>query len=200
VATSEIRSFAGASGAFVLSQAEYDLLTAVQSHGFPSGILPGVQLNKVLRQLSLVAAALAKYAANTTGTNVVDNGDVDGLVALIQLAVSTTAAGAPSGGFLPFDNVATTTYTLQPTDIGKKKRFTHASGCNVTVPTGTSLIQGFTVDLYCASVSGILTVSGGDAFNIPTGASLEATDFGSSIALHKVGAAEWDVVGDLFFA
>lgn len=91
MATNEIKSFAGGAGATVLSQAEYELLTTIIANGFQHGLLPAAQLNKVLRQLSLVSSAVSQYIAETTGTDVLDNGDVGALRDLLTLAVSITA-------------------------------------------------------------------------------------------------------------
>lgn len=91
MAVNNIKSFAGSGTATVLSQAEYELLTSIIADGFQQGLLPATHLNKVLRQLSLVSAAVAQYVADTTGTDILDDGDVPALRDLITQAVSITA-------------------------------------------------------------------------------------------------------------
>lgn len=195
MATSDIKSFAGGGSAEALSQAEYELLTSIRANGFPAGILPRVQLNKVLRQLSLVAAALAKYTADTTGSNVVDNGDVDALATLLSLAVGTTAAGV-NGGLLPVDTVTGTSYTLLASDLNRCKRFTNAATITVTVPAGTGIIPSFNCVLRQAG-SGLLNVVAGSGVTVTTPTTLGAAGQHASLFIHKVGTDLWDLTGDL---
>ena len=194
MATSDIKSFAGGGSAEVLSQAEYELLTSIRANGFPAGILPRVQLNKVLRQLSLVAAALAKYTADTTGSNVVDDGDVDALATLLSLAVGTTAAGV-NGGLLPVDTVTGTSYTLLASDLNRCKRFTNAAAITVTVPAGTGIIPSFNCVLRQAGAGLITVVESGTTVTTPT--TRVSAGQHASLFLHKVGTDLWDLTGDL---
>lgn len=196
--TNEILPFAQTGGPRVLSQAEYAALSSVFEGGLPAGILPGAHLNKILRQINLVSIALAQLVVDVTGESVVDG---DGAVAFQAqlLAAFQTISLAGATGTLPVRSVATTTYTLAVTDIGTKLRFTHVDGCDVTIPAADAGFGvGFTTELYCASASGVLTLTSGDTLNLPAGANPEAWGTGSPISLHKVAATEWDVVGDLF--
>ncbi|MDP0858907.1 phage tail protein, partial [Klebsiella pneumoniae] len=58
--TNDIKAFAAAGGANVLTQAEYLALAAL-STGFTSGKASAKEVNKALRQATLVAAALAQF-------------------------------------------------------------------------------------------------------------------------------------------
>jgi len=68
-------------------QTEY-LAATWRVEGWRSGILPHEQINKVLRQTSTIAAALAQVVADYTQQNVVDNGNVPAIVDQIKLAIS----------------------------------------------------------------------------------------------------------------
>lgn len=190
MATSEIKPIANGAGAGVLSQAEYELLLGTTlANGLAPGILPRVWINKILRQTSVLAAALAKYAADTTGVNVVDNGDVDALAALFGSAVSTTS------GLLPVDTVTGASYTLVAADLNRCKRFTSASAITVTVPAGVGIIPGFNCILRQAG-AGLITVND-SAVDITTPTTLVSSGQNASLFLHKVGTDLWDLTGDL---
>lgn len=87
MATNEIKTFAGDSGANVVSQSTWAGLTTILANGFTSGVLPSNRLNKVLRQVSLVAAAVAQFVVNQ-GSNVADNGDHEALADLLASAIN----------------------------------------------------------------------------------------------------------------
>lgn len=92
----EILPFALGPGENVVSQEQYDSLGA-RTTGFPKGLLPSAQINKALRQSAFVASALAQLVADTLALNVLDDGDRDALVAMLQdtiTAVAVKTAGA----------------------------------------------------------------------------------------------------------
>jgi len=66
--------FAVGESANVLTQAEYAAETGLLQNGFSAGIAPSVQLNKVWRQSSIMAAVIAQFIAERTGENVIDDG------------------------------------------------------------------------------------------------------------------------------
>ncbi|WP_258378991.1 hypothetical protein [Pantoea ananatis] len=80
MAANNFKPFATGNGANVTSQADYEALVALAS-GFQSGKASSAQINKVLRQASFIAAALAQYVANKSGQDVLDDGDVNGFIA-----------------------------------------------------------------------------------------------------------------------
>lgn len=88
--------FASGAGANVLSQSAYASLPAVTG-GFSSGILAAAQLNKALRQSSVIAAAVAKLIADKTGLAVVDDGTTATIEANLIAAIQSLAAGVASG-------------------------------------------------------------------------------------------------------
>src|SRR5690348_5744732 len=100
MATNDFLPFSGGAGANVLTQDEYAALSALTS-GFQSGILQSNNLNKVLRQASIISAMLAQWIADNSGNNVVDDGTTAtiessltaALAALGLRAASTTQTG-----------------------------------------------------------------------------------------------------------
>lgn len=75
----EFKAFAVGENANVLTQTEYENLPAVTS-GFQAGIAESVQLNKVWRQASVIAAMLGLFTADKSGDDVVDDGKLDVLM------------------------------------------------------------------------------------------------------------------------
>ncbi|EBR5511472.1 tail fiber protein, partial [Salmonella enterica] len=75
----EFKAFAVGENANVLTQTEYENLPAVTS-GFQAGIAESVQLNKVWRQASVIAAMLGQFTADKSGDDVVDDGKLDVLM------------------------------------------------------------------------------------------------------------------------
>lgn len=93
-----------------------------------------------------------------------------------------------------------TAYTLGLADAGRKVRAANAAAITVTVPANAA------VAIPVGSVIGIRQVgagrvtcspSGGVTINTPTGFLPATGRQGAEIMLHKVGADEWDITGDL---
>ncbi|WLE59163.1 hypothetical protein GIY62_00145 [Burkholderia plantarii] len=97
MAKNDFKAFATGDDANVLSQADYDALAA-RSSGFQSGIAKSAQLNKVLRQSSIIAAVLAQFIVDQVGKDATDNGSVDALVENLKAAIfnDTALTGAPT--------------------------------------------------------------------------------------------------------
>lgn len=93
MASNDFLTFAGGSGANVLSQADYAALTAILNNGFSAGTALSVQINKVLRQASIMSAVLAQFAVDLTGSNAVDDGTTATLLAMLKAAVSAQSVG-----------------------------------------------------------------------------------------------------------
>jgi hypothetical protein len=86
MATNEFLPFATAGGANVQPQVDY-AASASRTAGFSAGIAPSAEVNKAIRQAAFMASVLAQFTANITGNNVLDDGDVNGKVALLLSAV-----------------------------------------------------------------------------------------------------------------
>ncbi|MNO26512.1 hypothetical protein D3C76_163660 [compost metagenome] len=83
--------FAGAGGANVMTQAAYAGLAA-RTAGFSSGTAQSAQLNKVWRQSSIIAAAVAQAISDLTGLDSIDDGTTATIVANLKKAISAQSA------------------------------------------------------------------------------------------------------------
>ena len=93
----DYKPIANGGGAFVLSQADYvtDLGGGgILVNGMASGILAKEVINKVVRQSSVMTAALATFLANTDGLDVLD----DGVVATLATRIATVIAAVAAAG------------------------------------------------------------------------------------------------------
>lgn len=88
MATNDFLPFAGGAGANTIDQATYASLPS-RSTGFTAGVAQSAQLNKVWRQSSIIAAAVAQYIADLTGNNVVDDGTTSAITAGLEAIVRT---------------------------------------------------------------------------------------------------------------
>lgn len=86
MAKNDFLPFAIATGANVMSQDEYSELPAV-STGFVSGLASSIQINKAIRQGTVMASILAQFIVDNTGNDVLDNGDTAPILALLNQAV-----------------------------------------------------------------------------------------------------------------
>ncbi|AJK46303.1 hypothetical protein [Burkholderia plantarii] len=86
MAKNDFKAFATGDDANVLSQQDYEALVA-RSSGFQSGIAQSAQMNKVLRQSSIMAAALAQFTADYSGQSSIDDGTIAALEANVVAAI-----------------------------------------------------------------------------------------------------------------
>ncbi|EJJ8738323.1 tail fiber protein [Escherichia coli] len=82
MAKNDFKAFATDRHANVISQEEWEALPALLS-GFTAGKASSAQVNKVIRQASFIAAALAQFVSDKTQRDVLDNGDLPGFVELL---------------------------------------------------------------------------------------------------------------------
>ncbi|HGY8967642.1 TPA: hypothetical protein ACNTVI_001924, partial [Escherichia coli] len=85
MAKNDFKAFATDRNANVISQEEWEALPALLS-GFTAGKASSAQVNKVIRQASFIAAALAQYTANKSGLDVLDDGDLNGFITKMSSA------------------------------------------------------------------------------------------------------------------
>jgi hypothetical protein len=74
MAKNDFKPFATGAGANVMSQSDWEALTALLT-GFQSGKASSAQMNKAFRQASVMASVLAQFIADQSGNDVLDNGD-----------------------------------------------------------------------------------------------------------------------------
>ena len=92
MATNNFKPFSIASGANVLSQADYEALAALAT-GFTAGKASSAQINKALRQSSVLANILAQFIADNSGNDVLDDGNPATISANLLLALKANGAG-----------------------------------------------------------------------------------------------------------
>ncbi|MEL5614340.1 glycine-rich domain-containing protein [Serratia marcescens] len=88
----EFLPFGTAANANVLPNAEYLALPA-RSSGFSSGVAKSEQLNTVWRQASVIASTIAQFIADSSGNDVLDDGDLLTLQENLKLALNKQASG-----------------------------------------------------------------------------------------------------------
>ncbi|MBS0878005.1 MULTISPECIES: phage tail protein [unclassified Tatumella] len=90
MAENDFKAFAIAAGSNVTTQSEWEGLIAL-STGFTAGVASSAQVNKALRQSSVMSSILAQFMADTTGSDILDNGDTSGLLTLLKTALKGVA-------------------------------------------------------------------------------------------------------------
>ncbi|HEB0351731.1 TPA: tail fiber protein [Escherichia coli] len=86
MAKNDFKAFATGKNANVMPQEEWEALPALLS-GFTAGKASSAQVNKVIRQASFIASAIAQYTANESGLDVQDDGDQAGFIAKMSSAL-----------------------------------------------------------------------------------------------------------------
>ncbi len=84
--------YAVGGSANVLSQTAYAALTTLLQNGLTSGIVPSNELNKIMRQPSIMASVLAQFIVAQTGQPAIDDGTTATLLANLLAAVNLTSA------------------------------------------------------------------------------------------------------------
>jgi len=144
--TNDFLPFGTASGANVLPQASYSAL-AVRPIGFQSGLLPSVELNKPLRQASIMAAVLAQFIADESGADYVDDGTTATLLANLKTGVSSANSGRPGHTYNPSAD-----WCYLNLAIGLKMQWLLG-----TIPTTTGLTSSF-ITPFTSVVFGIIPI------------------------------------------
>jgi hypothetical protein len=95
-------------GANVDSQANF-VGASYQTTGFQNGIAQPFQVNKILRQTSMVSAAVASFISNTSNIAVLDDGNLTNLITELTAAIQTSATTAGNGVFVLLNDASTQT-------------------------------------------------------------------------------------------
>ncbi|WEJ90258.1 MAG: hypothetical protein P0Y63_04375 [Klebsiella huaxiensis] len=94
MAENNFKPFAIASGANVVTQAEWEALIALAT-GFTAGIARAGQINKALRQATVMGSVLAQFMADNTGKDILDDGNISDLVQKLHDAVNSIIPSIP---------------------------------------------------------------------------------------------------------
>ncbi|HDY7139166.1 TPA: hypothetical protein RRD89_003120 [Klebsiella pneumoniae] len=81
--TNDFKTFATGNGANVISQADYLALAALVS-GFSSGKASSAQVNKALRQATVMANVLAQFIADSANVDVLDDGNTAAILSNLK--------------------------------------------------------------------------------------------------------------------
>jgi hypothetical protein len=137
MATNNFLPFAGGAGANVMIQADYAALAA-RTTGFVSGTANSAQLNKVWRQSSLIAAAVAQVISDNANVDVLDDGTIATIVTNLKKAVSGRLIGVQvftaTGTYTP--TAGTTSVVVEGVGGG--------GGSGGSAATGASSVSGGT--------------------------------------------------------
>ncbi|HCO0598053.1 TPA: hypothetical protein N6818_001622 [Escherichia coli] len=150
MAKNDFKAFATDRNANVISQEEWEALPALLS-GFTAGKASSSQVNKVIRQASFIAAALAQFVSDKTQRDVLDNGDLPGFVELLGsgFAVEYLSRKNPFGDIKSDNTVNTALENLGLSDsagfvgrlIGQPKIFTSSGTYTPTPGTKKILVE-----------------------------------------------------------
>lgn len=167
MAKNDFKAFATDRNANVISQEEWEALPALLS-GFTAGKASSAQVNKVIRQASFIAAALAQFVSDKTQRDVLDNGDLPGFVELLGsgFAVEYLSRKNPFGDIKSDGTVKT---ALENLGLGEAAKRNVGTGANqipdmslfASINTVTAAAQKFPsgLILQCGQLNGAPNVS-----------------------------------------
>ncbi|SRY47551.1 gp53-like domain-containing protein [Escherichia coli] len=167
MAKNDFKAFATGKNANVMSQAEWEALPALLS-GFTAGKASSAQVNKVIRQASFIAAALAQFVSDKTQRDVLDNGDLPGFVELLGsgFAVEYLSRKNPFGDIKSDGTVETALENLGLREAAKRDVGTGANqipdmSLFASINTVTAAAQKFPsgLVLQCGQLNGAPNVS-----------------------------------------
>lgn len=92
MATNNFKPFGIGAGANVTSQADYETLAALLT-GFQSGKASSSQINKALRQSTVMASILAQFISDSAGVDVLDNGNTASILANLKSGMTALTPG-----------------------------------------------------------------------------------------------------------
>ncbi|EJJ0514123.1 hypothetical protein NHN47_002307 [Escherichia coli] len=139
MAKNDFKAFATGKNANVMSQEEWEALPALIS-GFTAGKASSAQVNKVIRQASFIAAALAQFVSDKTQRDVLDNGDLPGFVELLGsgFAVEYLSRKNPFGDIKSDGTVKT---ALENLGLGEAAKRNVGTGANQIPDMGSFMLS-----------------------------------------------------------
>jgi hypothetical protein len=131
-----------------------------QLNGFQDGIADPAQCNKVWRQSSMAASALANAVAQILDINILDDGNIDALTANVIAAIKGAATGVVNGA----NGLVTVAFSATPVfDASQGSTFEITLTGNVTSSTIINFSPGQKLTLIVKEDS-----IGGHTFSPPT--------------------------------
>lgn len=168
--TVDYQPIANGGSANVETQAQYliDLAGGGSlQNGYQAGLAKSVQVNKTLRQLSMVSAAVANFIANQLGINVLDDGNLANLITILTAAINSNGGGQ---SYYKFASTSATTFVPSGSgDVIKINGLVYPipagglsignSGVEISGTPGGTLANSTTYDTYLKIVGATLTPS-----------------------------------------
>lgn len=139
MAANNFKPFGISNGANVTSQADYEALAALLT-GFTAGKASSAQVNKALRQGTVMASVLAQFIANASGNDVLDNGDTATIITNLIAALKANSANdflQKTNNLSEIKNTGIAAQTSARTNLGLGNSATLNTGATAgTVATG----------------------------------------------------------------
>jgi hypothetical protein len=155
---------ATATGANVDSQANFQGST-YQEDGFQVGIAQPYQINKILRQTSMIAAAVANFISNELNTPILDDGNLATLITNLTNAIIAAAKAAAA-------NIVSVPFSGTPVfDASQGSKFEIVLTGNVTSSTLINITPGQSLKFIVKQ-----DATGGHAFVPPANLPMPAID------------------------
>ena len=92
MAINNFKPFSVGAGANVTAQADYEALVALLT-GFQSGKASSAQINKALRQGTVMGSVLAQFISDSAAVDVLDNGNTSVILANLKAAITALTTG-----------------------------------------------------------------------------------------------------------
>lgn len=189
MATNDFKPFAVGSGANVTAQTDYEALAALTS-GFQSGKASSAQINKALRQATVMASILGQFIADNSESDALDDGDTATLLENFLAAIKGYGAEyffQASNNLSEIASSGATAISSALYNLGQGGYHVDTGTANnikITIP-GTSLTTvpaGFPIDICVAEPN--------------TGATTIAINGGTTLPLWgNVGALQGGEIG-----
>jgi hypothetical protein len=147
MATNDFIPFATGGGANVESQSAY-LVDPQVPIGQQPGVARSALNNKALRQATSIAAALAQYLANSTGNNVLDDGNQSELLTTLGEAFANAMTAVTSffwtGYFTQTASWSTSSVSYADPTLAGTATLTTRQSNGITVTAAASSVPGIT--------------------------------------------------------
>lgn len=169
MATNDFLPFANGVSANVESQSAWVADSALRSSGFQAGVAPSAKFNKALRQSSIMAAVLAQFISDKTGSNSVDDGTTATLLANLDTSLEAMISAHVRTGAFSGVKQLNTSGTLVASDVGKAVALGGGTGGTATLPILSTTREGDAITLFCQGSQWAIVSQGPDTIYRGTG-------------------------------